>query len=58
MEETMVRGMADEVPAQARKLIDRVGCDYGGCIAQWYASPQAVEHDPEKIETMSQEFVN
>ncbi|NPV49371.1 MAG: hypothetical protein HPY69_20695 [Armatimonadetes bacterium] len=54
----MVRGMADEVPAQARKLIDRVGCDYGGCIAQWYASPQAVEHDPEKIETMSQEFVN
>ncbi len=39
-------------------LTDRFGCWSGGSIGGWYTSPQAVEHDPEKIETMSQEFVN
>lgn len=57
IQQTMVRGTVDEVRAYARKLIDRFGCYNGGFIAQWYASPQAVQHDPEKIEAMSREFV-
>lgn len=54
---TMVRGTVEDVRAYARKLIDRFGSFNGGFIAQWYASPQAVQHSPEKIAAMAQEFV-
>jgi hypothetical protein len=57
IQNTMVKGTIDDVRAYARKLIDKLGSFNGGFIAQWYASPQAVNHSPEKIEAMSQEFV-
>ena len=53
----MVQGTVEDVRAYARKLIDCLGKFNGGFIAQWYASPQAVEHSQEKINAMSEEFV-
>ena len=58
IQNTMVRGSVDDIRAYARKLIDTFGKYNGGFISQWYASPQAVNHDPEKIEAMSSEFVS
>jgi len=57
IQQTMVRGTVEDVRRYARLLIDRFGGYNGGFIAQWYASPQAVQHDPEKIAAMSEEFV-
>ena len=57
IQQTMVHGSIEEVRAYARKLIDTLGCFDGGFIAQWYASPQAVDHDREKIDAMAEEFV-
>lgn len=57
IQNTMVRGSVDEVRAYARRLIDSFGRFNGGFIAQWYASPQAVQHTREKIDAMSEEFV-
>jgi uroporphyrinogen decarboxylase len=57
IQNTMVRGTVADVRAYARLLMDSFGGYNGGFIAQWYASPQAVEHSQEKIEAMSQEFV-
>jgi len=57
IQNTMVKGTVDEVRAYARHLIDAFGKYNGGFIAQWYASPQAVNHSPEKIEAMAREFV-
>lgn len=57
IQNTMVTGTVEDVRAYARKLIDNLGRFNGGFIAQWYASPQAVNHSDEKIQAMSQEFV-
>ncbi|MEI6503647.1 MAG: uroporphyrinogen decarboxylase family protein [Armatimonadota bacterium] len=57
IQNTMVNGTVEEVRAYARKLIDCLGKYNGGFIAQWYASPQAVQHSQEKIDAMSEEFV-
>jgi len=57
IQNTMVKGTVEDVRAYARKLIDNFGRFNGGFIAQWYASPQAVNHTDEKIQAMSQEFV-
>ena len=57
IQNTMVTGTVEDVRAYARKLIDNFGRFNGGFIAQWYASPQAVNHSQEKIDAMSQEFV-
>jgi hypothetical protein len=53
----MVRGTVEDVRACARKLISSFGSFNGGFIAQWYASPAAVQHSQEKIDAMCQEFV-
>jgi uroporphyrinogen decarboxylase len=58
IQNTMVRGSVEEVRAYARNLIDSFGCFRGGFIAQWYASPDAVQHSREKIDAMCQEFVD
>ena len=57
IQNTMVRGSVQDVRAYARKLIDTFGRFNGGFIAQWYASPQAVDHSQEKIDAMAEEFV-
>jgi hypothetical protein len=57
IQNTMVKGTVEDVRAYARKLIDSFGCFNGGFIAQWYGSPQAVQHSQEKIDAMSREFV-
>ena len=57
IQNTMITGTVEDVRAYARKLIDNFGRFNGGFIAQWYASPQAVNHSQEKIDAMSQEFV-
>ena len=44
----------DDVRAYAKRLIETLGAFNGGFIAQWYASPQAVEHSQEKIDAMIQ----
>jgi hypothetical protein len=53
----MVGGTIEEVRSYARKLITSFGSFNGGFIAQWYASPAAVQHSQEKIGAMCQEFV-
>lgn len=57
IQQTMVRGTVEEVRAYARRLIDTFGRFNGGFIAQWYASPAAVNHSQEKIDAMAEEFV-
>ncbi len=57
IQNTMVRGSVEEVRAYARKLIDSFGCFNGGFIAHWYSDPGAIDHTQEKIDAMSQEFV-
>jgi len=57
IQKTMVEGAIEEVRSYARKLINSFGRFNGGFIAQWYASPAAVQHSQEKIDAMCQEFV-
>jgi hypothetical protein len=54
---TMINGTVADVRAYARRLIDTFGKFAGGFMAQWYASPQAVQHTEEKIRAMCDEFV-
>jgi hypothetical protein len=56
IQQTMVRGTVADVRAYARRLIDTFGKFNGGFMAQWYASPQAVQHTEEKIKAMCDEF--
>jgi hypothetical protein len=58
IQQTMVKGTIADVRAYARRLMDSFGRFNGGFIAQWYASPQAVQHSEEKIKAMCDEFVN
>jgi hypothetical protein len=57
IQNTMVNGTIDDVRAYARRLIDSFGGSRGGFIAQWYGSPEAVQHPQEKIDAMCREFV-
>jgi len=57
IQQTMIFGSVEDVRAYARQLIDTFGRFNGGFIAQWYASPEAVGHSPEKIQAMAEEFV-
>jgi len=57
IQQTMIRGTVADVRAYARRLIDTLGKFNGGFMAQWYASPQAVQHTEEKIKVMCDEFV-
>ena len=58
IQNTMVRGTVEDVRAYARLLIDSFGRFNGGFIAQWYASPDAVQHSREKINAMAEEFID
>ena len=58
IQQTMIRGTVADVRAYARRLIDTLGKFNGGFMAQWYASPQAVQHTEEKIKAMCDEFVS
>jgi hypothetical protein len=53
----MVRGTVEDVRNYARKLIDSFGRFNGGFIAKWYPSPDAAGHTWNKIEAMSEAFV-
>ena len=57
IQQTMVRGSIDDVRHYARRLMWTLGNFNGGFIAQWYASPAAVNHSQEKINAMSETFV-
>jgi len=57
IQQTMIRGTVADVRVYARRLMDTLGRFNGGFIAQWYASPQAVQHSEEKIKAMCDEFV-
>jgi hypothetical protein len=53
----MVRGTLDEIREYARQLIDRLGAFNGGFMCKWYGSPDAVGHTQERIQAMSEAFV-
>ncbi len=57
IQNTMVRGTVEDVRNYARKLIDSFGRFNGGFIAKWYPSPDAAGHTWNKIEAMSEAFV-
>jgi uroporphyrinogen-III decarboxylase len=57
IQQTMVFGGIEDVRSYARKLMYTLGNFNGGFIAQWYASPQAVNHSQEKINAMAETFV-
>ncbi|HNQ35862.1 MAG TPA: uroporphyrinogen decarboxylase family protein [bacterium] len=57
IQQTMIKGSPAEVAAYARRLIYTFGNYNGGFISKWYNSPQAVNHDPVKIEAMARSFV-
>ncbi|HID11918.1 MAG TPA: hypothetical protein EYP17_11555 [Candidatus Latescibacteria bacterium] len=51
------QGPDEEVAQYAQKLIDAFGRFQGGFIAKWYHSPEAVGHSWEKIQSMSEAFL-
>ena len=57
IQHTMIEGSPETVAAYARRLMDEFGRFRGGFIAKWYPSPDAVGHSWEKIEAMSEAFV-
>ncbi len=57
IQNTMVKGSVEDVRNYAKKLIDYLGRFNGGFIAMWYASPDAVQHTREKIDAMSEAFL-
>ena len=57
IQQTMIKGTVADVRAYARRLMDAFGNFNGGFMAQWYASPHAVQHAEEKIKAMCDEFV-
>lgn len=57
IQNTMIKGSIEDVRTYARRLMDKFGKFNGGFIAQWYASPQAINHNQEKIDAMCQEFL-
>lgn len=57
IQKTMVRGTVEDVKNYARKLIDSFGRFNGGFIAKWYPSPEGPCHTWDKIEAMSETFV-
>jgi uroporphyrinogen decarboxylase len=58
IQQTMIKGTVADVRAYARRLMDTFGDFSGGFMAQWYASPKAVQHAEDKIKAMCDEFVN
>jgi hypothetical protein len=57
IQNTMVKGTIEDVRNYAKKLIDYFGKFNGGFIAKWYSSYQAVGHSLEKINAMSETFI-
>ncbi|MCL2519056.1 MAG: hypothetical protein FWF15_10885 [Oscillospiraceae bacterium] len=56
IQQTMINGTIEDVQNYAKLLIDKFGSFDGGFIAQWYASPQAVNHSWDKINAMCKVF--
>jgi len=57
IQNTMVRGTVEDVRRYARRLIDSFGKFNGGFIAKWYPSPDGPGHTWDKIDAMSEAFV-
>ena len=57
IQQTMVEGSLEDIRRYAKNLIDSFGSFNGGFISKWYPSPQAVDHTQEKINAMSEAFV-
>jgi len=57
IQNTMVRGTVEDVRRYARRLIDSFGKFNGGFIAKWYPSPDGPGHTWDKIDVMSEAFV-
>jgi hypothetical protein len=57
IQKTMNKGSVEDVRKYARKLIDEFGKFDGGFIAKWYPSPEAAGHSWEKIDAMSETFI-
>ncbi len=57
IQQTMVRGTVEDVRKYAKKLIDSFGKFNGGYIAKWYPSPDGPGHTWDKIDAMSESFV-
>ncbi|MBN1445792.1 MAG: hypothetical protein JW957_06770 [Candidatus Omnitrophica bacterium] len=57
IQNTMINGTVEDVRRYARKLIDSFGKFNGGFIAKWYPSPDAVRHSWDKVNAMSETFV-
>jgi len=57
IQQTMINGSLDDIRAYAKHLIDAFGKFNGGFISKWYPSPEAVQHTQEKVNAMSEAFV-
>ncbi len=57
IQNTMVKGTGEDVRNYAKYLIESFGKFNGGFVAKWYGSPEAVGHTREKIEAMSEAFI-
>lgn len=57
IQNTMVKGTVDDVRNYAKFLIESLGKYNGGFIAKWYGAPDAVGHSKEKIDAMSEAFI-
>ena len=53
---TMVSGTLDDVRNYVRRMKATLGAHHGGLISKVYASPDDVDHSPEKIATMCKAF--
>ena len=57
IQNTMIKGTVEDVRNYAKFLIESFGKFNGGFIAKWYGAPEAVGHTQEKIEAMSEAFI-
>jgi len=53
---TMVHGTLEDIRAYAKRLVATFARFNGGFISKWYPSPQAVQHEQDRIEAMAAAF--
>lgn len=57
IQNTMVRGMPEEIRAYCRRMVSLLGRPEGGFIAMWYSDPAGAGHTQTAIATMCEEFL-
>ena len=57
IQHTMVYGTLDEIRQYCRAMAKHLGRPSGGFIPRWYTDPVSIQHRPEAIQAMAEEFV-